>query len=94
MYSTCSRYKFTPENLKLICDDLELVDWSDMFEIDDLESACNGIISVALFYPLLISLLPLSLRHLLHTANRILITLRTYSLEKECCGELGVRVKP
>ena len=31
-----------------------------------------GIISVALFSPLLISLLPLSLRHLLHTANRIL----------------------
>ena len=49
---------------------------------------------MALFYLLLISLLPLSLRHLLHTADRILITLRNYSLEKECCGELGARVKP
>ena len=27
--------------MKLICDDLILVDWSEMFEIDDLESVWN-----------------------------------------------------
>ena len=39
--SAHSRYKFTLENLKLICDDLELVNWSDMFRIDGLECVWN-----------------------------------------------------
>ena len=44
----CNNYKFTNENLKLICDDLELANWADMFETDDLECVWNCFVNIIL----------------------------------------------
>ena len=85
------KYKFDKDNLKLICDDLQFVNWFNIFDTNDLEQVWSDFINT--IFNLWINMqYKLIKSQLLPGTNPIQSLSKAFCLERAFYGKLGKQI--